>query len=362
MKTKSPTGIRGVLETFEEADGIGTLRLEDGRKLHFGHDSLRGIDVDHQGPVVVYEVREHPHLGLCAFDVRDATFDDLPNDEQRASIIRRLGLSQEPGNHPGWCAVGFPGTPPLTVKDWEWIGNRLAPYKTKTDLAETINGLEGTIRVGSCTLVAGVMLQPMAIAENLADPRFHQAHQSCVWIIPSVLFTAEYRLQNPQSIPDPWQQGEWARAATALILALLDFGGVMVHLPFAMVCKPANIFRQQSGDPQDRESRGWEAWIHGGRTESGDFLTFGMEANTLPNVTVYPDPALPWSRQVEAGLYACQKMVFENRSLSNGERLAIPLGHRHGPHAPGSVEAPHGVVPWCAQERESIIVLQFAPD
>lgn len=324
----STTPLRGEILDFNEVDGIGRIRLETSQVVSFGYQSLRGIETDHDRPVIVRDIREQGALGPSAFDVRDAEFDERDVDDQRAEIADRIDAGER-DEHMGWAAVHFDSLPPLTIEDWDALGQSLEEFEH--DLEESPRGLGGTVTLNGSTMPVEVVLTSREPAAGYVS------------VLPSVLLTREYRAKDPQGFPDPWGKGLFARSATRLILALIDAGGQEVELPLAQCRKPAEVFVEQAGDVSREEVRAWEAWIHGGRDPNGNFATFGMEAHALPDVTVEPMPGAPLDCQIEAGLKACKWMVYENRVLGEGQQL--------------ETDGPDGPLAWVADPLDVEVVL-----
>jgi hypothetical protein len=65
----------GRIVSFNGMDGVGTIELEDGARVRFTHEALRGISSTHFGRVAVRMIRQDAQFGMRAFDVRDADAD-----------------------------------------------------------------------------------------------------------------------------------------------------------------------------------------------------------------------------------------------------------------------------------------------
>ncbi len=301
--------VQGRIKHYSSMDGIGTIMLESGKSIKFGADSLRGIEPDFGGPVTIHAIREHGALGECAFDVRDAAIGLMTRDEQRAQLLREIKTSNKEAEFIGnpWATVMFEQLPPMTYDDWTEL-----EFGNEASIEVYKGGLRGTVNVFGSFVIFDVSV-------DLPDG----GH--AVTIYPNFLFSRELRASDPQGFPDPWSADFGiTRVATVLVLALLDAGGVAVEPIYARCLKPAAIFRAQAGDPVLPEVRSWEAWIHGGRDTNDNFITTGMEAHVLPDVTVVPAEGIAFDEQVRVGLDTCRKMVESNRSLEVGESLNHP--------------------------------------
>ena len=79
----------------------------------------------------------------------------------------------------------------------------------------------------------------------------------------------------------------------------------------------------------------WGAWVGFAiDRQRGGYASFGMEVFALRDVAVPTEAGNTWSesRGFEALSRACGVMIRENRELTAGELLEVPLGYRGGAH------------------------------
>lgn len=140
----------------------------------------------------------------------------------------------------------------------------------------------------------------------------------------------EARLAGEAGHPDPWGPEGVLRATTVFAAALLDSGlaiGVIVHRA-GDVLYEAPAWLGRLGDPLNPAHRDLGPWVDLS-VDDTRMLLRGLDVMDLPAVAVPSSGgagAEAHDRASEAVLFAAKTMAEENRLLSDGEELRVPLG------------------------------------
>jgi hypothetical protein len=324
------------IATFVTVDAVGTVELAGGGRLRFGRSACKGFEPVVGAAVIVEEVGSDPRgwkARRLTLDPADATYDarlsarDAQHGlasrtqpaEHAAAAARQLGiitlLLRAPlpsGHHQlrAWAtAIGLPreGFDVTIERDLELVmpGSALLTYPGRAPFPR--DGLElrdvrDDLDLGCAFLGLGVGLpggarQERAIRGNTRD----------CWAPDGTL----RRLSQLVRIFAPHATGVILHRAGDLVVAI-------------------DAFVRMLGELDDPACRPFAAWLDVGIARPDGqawYGTSGMDVFGLPDVraAVEPDDAWSRSRRYEAVLYACYRMIRDDRPLAAGDLLAVPV-------------------------------------
>jgi hypothetical protein len=362
-----PSGAR--VETYDAADGVGTLRLDSGESLRFGRSACPGFEPVVEARVVVTAVAPHPRGGLRAKSVSlDPT--DTSYDRLLAQRDAKLGLRPNAGTSDeavaacralGWITVlmkeEIPDGP-QAMRAWLLqFGLAAAGIEASTDagLGFQVGHQDVTVYVGrepfprehlDLRQVGDDFATGKAfLGLNIGEPGLLRASRSIT------------------DYPDTWGPHGAMRELSRLVVALLARGaGVILNRAGDLVVDGESFVRML-GDLDDPECKPFAAWLDIAIVnEPRVYATFGMAAFGFPDVLVPVDPASSWdrSRSHEAVLYAAYRMIRENRELEEGEALRVPVGLRVGAWPVALSEG--DAVEYAVAVRDGMLALQPGPN
>jgi hypothetical protein len=327
---------RATIATFVIADAVGMLELDSGEQLRFGRSACKGFEPVVGTKVLVEEVASDPRgwkARVVTLDSSDTGYDTLlsardtehglpdrtKSEAEAAATARQLGiitvLLREPlpsGNQAvrAWAAArGFPrdGFDAKVERDLELAmpsgsvltyAGRAAFPRDGLDLRNVGEHFDlGSSFIGLGIGLPGGERQQRAILANTRD----------CWALDGRL-----------------------RQISRLVCMLADAAtGVVLHRAADLVM-PVDEFVRLLGDLDDPECRPFAAWLDLGITRRDDkprYATWGMDVFGLPDVFAAVDADDRWSRsrRHEAVLYACYRMIRENREFKVGETLTVPV-------------------------------------
>jgi hypothetical protein len=328
-----------VVETFDRADGLGTLRLADGASIRFGRSACTGEFIPAEGlPVRVVEVGPHPLGGWRAISVvalQDTTqHSDALLDAQ--SPLAELEESVALARQLGFVTVLLDGAVPRSRHAFREL---LEPVVARLGGRLQLTDQEVSVRLGRCDLTLLLGAQPFP--REQVDLRFWPKEAS----LGGAFIGLRHGLPGLEAdlrritgaAADPWAPDGLARQRLRLVTALLDARGLGVIAHAAgHVAWPRDEWLRRVGNLEDPLCRAFTGLVDTG-LHHGVFFTEGMDALGLPDVKVSLavlglEEGEAYERAQAAALAACHRMTFENRLLETGEALGVPVGIEVGPY------------------------------
>jgi hypothetical protein len=327
--------VAATIATFVIADAVGTLALESGEALRFGRSACKGFEPVVGASVIVEEVASDPRgwkARVVKLATADASYDALLSARdaqqglpsrtkaptQAAVTARQLGIitvllrEPLPTGHQAmraWATTcGFPrdGFDVKVERDLELVMPR-----------------------GSVLTYAGRATFPSDGLDTRNVGEHFDLGRSFLGLgmgLPGGERQTRAILGNTR---DCWAPDGSMRQLSRLVCMLADSAtGVVLHRAGDLVV-PIAEFVRALGDLDDPECRPFAAWLDIGitRRDVAKYATFGMDVFGLPDVlaAVNADDRWSRSRRHEAVLYACYRMIRDNRELQAGESLAVPV-------------------------------------
>ncbi len=336
VTTAPEVPVRATIATFLVADAVGTLALESGEGLRFGRSACKGFEPVVGASVIVEEIASDPR-GWKARVVKlapaDANYDALLSARdaqqglpsrtqppaQAAATARQLGIitvllgEPLPTGHQAvrtWAAArGFPrdGFDVKVERDLEFAmpGGNVLTYAGRATFPK--DGLD---------------------ARNVAED--FDLGRSFIGLgmgLPGGERQARAILANTR---DCWAPDGSMRQLSRLVCMLADSAtGVVLHRAGDLVV-PIDEFVRALGELDDPECRPFAAWLDVAITRrdgEARYATFGMDVFGLPDVlaAVNADDRWSRSRRHEAVLYACYRMIRDNREFQAGDTISVPV-------------------------------------
>lgn len=338
----APLPARGTVASYRVTDAVGVLELESGEQVRFGRSACRDFEPVVGVRVILREGADGP-VGWRAqavdLDPTDTTYDARLADlyrqsglgdrfspvEQAAAEARQLGLLTILLKDP---------LPEGTVALAEWAAKRGFP---RAGISATVARDLG-FSAGGAPLLTYIGRGPIG-REGLdlgGLPEDFDLGRSFICVgggLPEIDRWA--RATMGRRAPDPWGVNGSLRVASRLAVLLAEgAAGFVLHRAGQRV-EAVERFVGMLGNPEDPQCLPFAAWLGVGLISGQEpplCGTWGMEAAGLPDVHAPFDAARPptRTRAFEAVLYACYRMVRENRVLAPGEALRVPLGARIG--------------------------------
>ncbi len=151
---------------------------------------------------------------------------------------------------------------------------------------------------------------------------------------------SEEQLTRGDAYPDPWAEDGSMRVLSMLVARLAREGiAVVLHQAGSLVKDSMTFARLLQSLPHP-DYRPFAAWVDFTRRPgSHQFQLRGLRSFGLPDLQLSPEELDTWetSRAREALYFAAYRMVRDNRLLSEGELLQVPLDVQ-----PGSWPEPFG--------------------
>ncbi|MDQ3339362.1 MAG: hypothetical protein M4D80_29710 [Myxococcota bacterium] len=328
--------VRGTIASFTLIDAVGTIELAGGERLRFGRSACKGFEPVVGARVMVLQIGTDARgrkAREVTLDPGDTSYDDLlamrdaahglpTRDapvEQMAAIARQLGvitvLMRDPiplGTYPvrAWGeALGFPrdGFAVNAERDLHFAmgGHSVLTYPGR----EPFPG-------------DGLDMRNVTADFNLG--------RSFIGLGIGVPGTARLERAVIRGDRDVWAPDGLLRQLSRLVCALAPHAiGVVLHRAGDLVV-PIDDFVRMLGDLEDPTCVPFAAWLDVAITKREDqamYATFGMNVFGLPDVLAHVNAEDRWSRarRHEAILYACYRMIRENRELEAGATFDVPV-------------------------------------
>ncbi len=327
----------GVIESFNQTDAVGSIRLADGREVRFGRSAC-GFEPVAGTHVEVVGTTPGFRGVLKATAVRLA--------EDRAAHASRLGARDTSlrGGHPPTLGADELAATAREVGALTLLFDEDVPREIGALLAWTLGfgfeqqgigvEVEGKslvffVRGAKIRAIVGHDPYPREQTDRSeVDPSFRMGKSALTLVfnfMPRAYFTQK---------PDAWLEAGHARAMSRLAKIFLARGlGLVVHRAGELLV-PASRFLARLGDLDDPENVPFAAWITLRPVEDGAaFSSFGLRAFGLPEVRV-EGRAAPgtWAsaRRFEAALFACyclcRAMWIEDGLFEVPRRIQIGSG------------------------------------
>jgi hypothetical protein len=151
---------------------------------------------------------------------------------------------------------------------------------------------------------------------------------------------SEERMARGDACPDPWGEDGLMRVLSILVARLAHEGTAVVLHQAGSLVKDSGTFARLLRNLPHPDYRPFAAWVDCTRRPgSHQFQLRGMEGFGLPDLRFAPEEWDTWetTRAREALYFAAYRMVRENRRLSEGDVLEVPLDVQ-----PGSWPEPFG--------------------
>lgn len=362
-----PVPFGAEVETYDAADGVGLLRLDSGERVRFGRSSCKGFEPVAEARVIVTEVAPHPRGGLRAKNV-SLDPEDTEYDRLLATHDSELGRARSTADD-GVGASRMLGWITILLNEPVPDGPQARrAWLNQFDLAA--EGISATTEAGLNFNVEGQNVT--AYVGRLPFPREHmdlrqvgddfdtgKAFLGLNIGAPGMLRAARSMIAG---YPDMWGANGSMRGLSRLVVALLKKGSGVVLNRAADLVVDGESFVRMLGDLKDPDCKPFGAWLDTAIVNDPRvYATFGMAAFGFPDVTVPVDPSSPWgrSRCHEAVLYAAYRMIREDRELTEGELLKVPVGLRVGAWPVGAIDG--DAAEYSVRVREGMLVLQPGP-
>ncbi len=327
---------RAIIETYEIADAVGSIKLANGEQIRFGRSACQGFEPVVGAAVVLEEVAPYPRgwrAKAINLDASDDKYDALiaARDKAMGLPSRTMGGAEAAATARQLAVITILLKSPLpegTLALRKWAAERGFPRDGIEVKSE--RDLEFTIRGGSVLTYVGRSPLPKDGLDTRNLPEGFDFGRSFIGLgtgLPGVDRQTRLALSGAR---DCWAIDGNLRHLSRLVRTLADQAtGIVIHRAGDLVV-PADEFVRMLGDLEDPECRPFAAWLDVGITDrNGEkvYATFGMDAFGLPDVLVpaNPDDRFSRSRRHEAVLFACYVMVRENREFKTDEILRVPV-------------------------------------
>jgi len=328
------------IESYVLADAVGVLRLADGGEVRFGRSACKGFEPVGGASVILEELAPSAR-GLRAkvvtLDPSDGDYDRLlgARDDQAGLAPRARGEVEAAATATQLALVTVLLKEPLpegtrALREWAArIGLPQAGIEAHTE-----RDLELSIGGDSVLTYPGRTAFPRDGLDARDLPASFDWGRSFIGLgtgLPGM----DRRDRRMAGARDDWAADGRMRRLSRLVRFLAGHGSAVVLHRAGQLVVPADAFIRMLGDLDDPECRPFAAWLDIAVTERGGekhYATFGMDAFGLPDVCALVDPTDRWSRARahEAVLFACYRMVRDNRELGAGGTLRVPLRARIG--------------------------------
>jgi hypothetical protein len=144
---------------------------------------------------------------------------------------------------------------------------------------------------------------------------------------------SEERLARGEAYPDPWAEDGPMRVLSMLVARLAHEGTAVVLHQAGSLVKDSKTFTRLLQSLPHPDYRPFAAWVDFTRRPgSHQFQLRGLKSFGLPDLQLVPEELDTWetSRAREALYFAAYRMVRDNRLLSEGELLHVPLDVQPG--------------------------------